>query len=486
MAARKFYSDVLFVQVVNILVKALWILAIDRAVQNLLPPESYGRYFSLLAFSILFIILLDLGINNMNSREVARDRDFFYRNFYGILKAKVLFSVFYLSVMFAMFFALGFSATDLRVLLPLAIMQIIISFNTYFRTNIAAHERFKLDGIFAVLDRTIVIIICGAMLLVQEWSDLLDIRRFVYIQVIGVGVSFVGLLIVNIRLLNQVDSKSRFQYSFVKELLKKTIPFALLAALMSLYTRIDAVMIKDILGDGEADRYAMGYRLLDALNMVAVLLSGILLPMFSARLKDHKQIRKLSSMGMRVLVLPSIVLVCLGVIYGPEIMHLMYPAKADMKTAETFSVLLACFLPISVVYIYGTLLTANRSLRFLNFLAAFSVIVNLILNRVFIVEYGILGAAWATLFTQSIFAMGCLFNAQRRLEALPSNAEWLRWAGFVITVWILAFGTLQLFDKSLVHIAILVLGSLLAALAFRLIGKDLLSLFLSKNDGSRD
>jgi len=485
MSGKKFYSDVLFVQVINILVKALWILVIDRAVQNLLPLESYGRYFSLLAFSILFIILLDLGVNNMNSREVARDRSFFYKNFYGILKAKLLFSVLYVGVMFAAFFALGFGAEDLNVLLPLALMQVIISFNTYLRTNIAAHERFKLDGIFAVLDRSIVIVLCGALLIVPTWTDWITIERFVYIQVVGVGVSFIGLMAVNLRLRAEASERSKFQISFIKELLRKTIPFALLAALMSLYTRIDAVMIKDMLGDGQADRYAMGYRLLDALNMVAVLLSGILLPMFSARLTDHSQIRKLSSMGMRVLVLPSIVLVCLGVVYGPEIMYLMYPAKADLATAETFSVLLACFLPISVVYIYGTLLTANRSLRFLNMLAALSVIINLLLNLYLIPKHGILGAAWATLFTQSLFAMGCLFNAQRRLEALPSNTEWLRWAGFVITVWLLAFGTLQFLDNSPVHIAILIVGSLFAALAFRLISKDLLGLFSSKSDSSR-
>ena len=56
----------------NLLVKPIAIFGIDAAVQNRVPAEDYGIYFSLLNFSFLFNILLDLGINNFTTKNVAQ------------------------------------------------------------------------------------------------------------------------------------------------------------------------------------------------------------------------------------------------------------------------------------------------------------------------------------------------------------------------------------------------------------------------------
>ena len=77
MVKNKFWSDLIFVQGINVLVKTIWILVIDRAVQDLLPAEDYGMYYRLLSLSILFVIVLDLGLNSMNSKEVAQNPNYF-------------------------------------------------------------------------------------------------------------------------------------------------------------------------------------------------------------------------------------------------------------------------------------------------------------------------------------------------------------------------------------------------------------------------
>ena len=70
---RKYISDIAFMQVINLLVKPIWILVIDRAVQNALPQEVYGNYFALYNFSLMFFIILDLGLNSYNTTEISRD-----------------------------------------------------------------------------------------------------------------------------------------------------------------------------------------------------------------------------------------------------------------------------------------------------------------------------------------------------------------------------------------------------------------------------
>ena len=58
--------------ILNLLVKPVAIFGIDATVQNRVGAEAYGIYFSLLNFSILFNILLDFGINNFTTKNIAQ------------------------------------------------------------------------------------------------------------------------------------------------------------------------------------------------------------------------------------------------------------------------------------------------------------------------------------------------------------------------------------------------------------------------------
>jgi O-antigen/teichoic acid export membrane protein len=63
------------------------------------------------------------------------------------------------------------------------------------------------------------------------------------------------------------------------------------------------------------------------------------------------------------------------------------------------------FIPISSIYIFGTLLTANGDLKKLNIIAFVGIVLNLSLNFIFIPKYAAKGAAISALVTQSIVAI---------------------------------------------------------------------------------
>ena len=72
---NKFISNLIFLLGLNIPIKALWILYIDRKVYNHanVGQEIYGEYASILSFTIIFQFLLDLGVSNFNNRSIAQD-----------------------------------------------------------------------------------------------------------------------------------------------------------------------------------------------------------------------------------------------------------------------------------------------------------------------------------------------------------------------------------------------------------------------------
>jgi O-antigen/teichoic acid export membrane protein len=68
------------------------------------------------------------------------------------------------------------------------------------------------------------------------------------------------------------------------------------------------------------------------------------------------------------------------------------------------------------MYIFGTLLTANGSLKILNILALIALIANFGLNLWLIPKYQALGAAYAAIITQSFIGFSNCFFAYKVLK----------------------------------------------------------------------
>jgi len=77
------------------------------------------------------------------------------------------------------------------------------------------------------------------------------------------------------------------------------------------------------------------------------------------------------------------------------------------------TILIFAFLFISTTYIFGTLLTANGSLKQLNILAAITVFMNIGLNLLLIPRFKAEGAAYASVASQGFFAVSQVFLARR-------------------------------------------------------------------------
>ena len=65
----------------NVIVKPVWIFAIDRKVQLEVGQIEYGSYFALLNLTIIFSFLMDLGFtttNGANSFDVTDDGEWVF------------------------------------------------------------------------------------------------------------------------------------------------------------------------------------------------------------------------------------------------------------------------------------------------------------------------------------------------------------------------------------------------------------------------
>ena len=126
------------------------------------------------------------------------------------------------------------------------------------------------------------------------------------------------------------------------------------------------------------------------------------------------------------------------------------------------------FIGISTTYIFGTLLTANGSIKQLNIMAAFGMIINIILNLIFIPRFAALGAAWVSLLTQLLTALAQLIIAVRIFNLRVNYLLILKLTGFLLFS-ILAAQISHLIDNWLVGLGLFIVSGLTYAMLVRLI-----------------
>ena len=405
MKQKDFVFNIVILIFLNLLVKPFWILGIDLTVQNRVGATDYGLYFAILNFTYLFNVVLDMGITNFNNRNIARHSQLLSKHLSGIIVLKFLLGIVYLMVTFAVAFLIGYDTLHFKLLFWMAVNQFLNAFILYLRSNVSALLLFKTDSVLSVLDRLLTIIICGVLL----WTDLLKttfkIEYFVYAQTAAYAISALAALAV---VLSQAHlTRLHWNRPFFLMILKKSFPFALLYLLMAFYNRIDSVMIERLLPNDiaatEAGIYASAFRLLDALVMIAYLFSVILLPLFSKMLKEAENIGGIVCSAFSLLIFLAVTSVTLLLCFRYPVLQLLYKEHIA-ESAAVFSILIPCIIPISMTYLFGTLLTANGNMRLLNLSALVGIVVNLVVNFVMIPRFHACGAAAASLSTQTVMA----------------------------------------------------------------------------------
>ncbi len=465
---RTFLNNLAFLILINILIKPFWIFGIDRTVQNMLGAEVYGNYFVLFNFSFLFSMLLDFGISNFNKRAVARHEHLVKTFLPNIFLAKWLLSALYLLVTFALAMSLGFGHFSIKLLYFLAANQILISFIAYFRSNISAMHFFKLDALLSVLDKVLMIMLFSWLIWFRNSAEPFKIEWFVW------GQSAVYLLTAFLALATVLFKTGliaiKWNQHIFRIVLKHSFPFALLGLLMTIYNRIDAIMIDRMLGnDGarEAGVYAASYRILDAANMIGFSFATILLPMFARMMRKKQSIKPLVNLAFRSVWVIALSCAAFCFFYADDIMQVLY-VEASAYWSSIFSWLMLSFLSVSTMYIFGTLLTAAGKLKAMNYLAMGGVVANILLNAILIVRWEALGATWATLFTQSLIAIIQIFLCYRFFNLGHSAKLFLQILIYSVFVFLLFYISSYLPFVWLVNASFAIIGALILAIITRM------------------
>ncbi len=401
-----FFSNIILLLAVNLLIKPIYLFVIDAGVQNAVGPNEYGLYLAIFNLCFIFQILNDLGIQAYNTRHISQHRYDIHDYISRIMSLKLALVLVYIPVVFVVALLLGYQKIVWSLILVMCLNQVFAAFLMYLRSNLSGLGYYLTDGLISGLDKFLLIIFMIFIL----WGGVLDVSilTFALAQSFTLIISIVAVLL--ILLSKGVKVGFRFTPKFHKDLIHKSLPYALVVILMTIYSRMDGVMLERLLDDDayQAGIYAAGFRIYDAGNIMGYLFAGLLLPIYSVLISKGESLVNLAKPAMFALWTLVCLLVFSFVFFAEDLLPIIY-TNLSPDYYPPLKYLMLALLTLVLTYIYGTALTASDRLKKLNILFLIGVAINLFLNLYLIPKKGAAGAAMATLITQLIVLLGQVY-----------------------------------------------------------------------------
>lgn len=465
----------------NLLIKPIWLLVIDRGVQNQVGTEAYGKYYIAFTLAMYLQVLLDPGIHTFINRYLSRHSHkvgWFLTHTLGL---KVLLSLLYILGTLILIYVSDYENDIFYLSIGTMLNMSLLSLTLYFRSYLTALHKFSHEAVYSIIDRVLMILIIGMSFLFMK--DYISTRFFVISQTISYSISLVIISFTVFRYAN-FEIKIRFNKRKMYPIIKSGLPYALLGFLIVLYSKSDLYILDYFHKNSsfEAGIYAAAQRLIEAGSMITLLIASIILPVFSKRIHQKEDLSFIHHQIVKVVFIPFTLLISVLYFYSGFITKLLYQENKEYIELILKQISLS-FLGISLVYIYGTILTAGGKIKILLVSSISVLILNVIFNLIFTPIYGADSMSMISSSTHLLIGIVQAFFAIRIYGLSISNHNILKY--FIIIVLLISFFFfISKFVKSAI-LGIIIIGgiSCIFAFGFKIFSvKDITALIQLKND----
>jgi O-antigen/teichoic acid export membrane protein len=370
-------------------------------VARYLGPDKFGLLSYAQSFVGLFSAIATLGLEGIVVRELVnhphKENELIGTAFYlKLLGAFLTLIVLYIAI----YFTSNDHFTNVLVFI-IASTTIFQSFNVvdmYFQSKVMSKYVVYANIISLFISSLvkIILILINAPLIAFAWVVLFDS----FVLAMGFVYFFIKhSTLINGNIFRYSIKHLKFNNLIAVKLLRDSWSLILSGMVISIYMKIDQVMLKEMLGNEAVGKYAVAVRLSEVWYFIPVTLVASMFPAIVNSLAINKKlfysrIQKLYNMFF----LFSLVISLFMYIYSQEIILLLF-GKEYIGAHEILSIYIWATVFVFHGAIRGQYLIAlNKQVIGLQFRIV-GLIVNVILNYIFIEKYGVLGAAYATVIS---------------------------------------------------------------------------------------
>lgn len=421
---------------------------------------NLGKYSFAVAFTSMFVLLADLGINTLIVREVARHKEETTKYFGNVVAIKAILLLMVYLLIFAVVSVVPIPVITRRLVYLIGLYLLFTSFAETGYSFFRAYEKMEYEAFVLVFCRL------AALLLVV----LVLVRGYGIITVgwVFLVVSVLNVLIVAYLLARYIGRPSlKIDLGFVSTLVKAAIPLGVISLVYTIYFHVDSVMLEVMKGEAVVGWYNAAYKLMESLVFIPSLLAAALLPAFSRYYPDaSRSLISISEKATRFLIM-VILPICFGTTFlAKKLIFMIY--TPDFKSSIlALQILIWVLVLISLNYILGSLLVAMNRQVTMMYIVIGALILNVGLNLLLIPRFSFVGSAAATVFSEIVVVGLAFYFVAQYLAKLRFLAQtWkpllgcLLMCGFIyfaarLSIWVVIPGAAFLYFLSL-----LILGAI--------------------------
>jgi len=394
--------------IVEKLLRMVVAVFVGMYVARYLGPHQFGALSYANSFVILFLPLVSLGLDRIVVRELVK---------YPDRKEEILGTTFWLKFAGTLLMWVGlllvvpFTDNNPEQNILIAILAFAVIFQTFNTIGFQFEAEVKSKYVVHIM---LIQVLCSAVIKLILVYNEASLIWFALVFLIDALILSMGLIYQYLK-----EYKTFFNLTFrpqiARNLLKNSIWLIMSAALNAIYMRIDQVMIMDIRGVQDVGMYAASVQLSESIFGLSVVVCNSLFPaIVNAREVSQQYFLEKIYALFRVLVFFMIIVGVLASVFSEEIIVLLYGEKF-LPAAEVLSVMIWCGIFISLGVVSGRWHIAEGLMSYGFYRNIVGVLVNVVLNIIFIKQYGIVGAAYASLIAYIFaFLLFDLFYAKAR------------------------------------------------------------------------
>lgn len=356
---------------------------------RILGPENYGQLSYTISFVALFWFIVGLGINNIMYRELVTYPD--QKNAYLGTAFRITFISAFIAQILTLISAFLFSDIDVSFW---AIF--ILSFNYYFggayivASEFQADVNAKISSIIFAISFFVTSLI--KILLVLEGKGVL------YLAAVMVFETFLILILI-MYARNKIYGPIKEWYydqNIATKLIRDSWPLMLVSALAVIYTKVDHIMIKNILDARSVGLYDAPVRIIELWLLIpATIITSLFPALVNAKIDSQHTFKT------RIVYLGSF-LVCIAIgsavflsLFSDMIVHILFGKEFEYSTG-VLQIYAWSIIASSITLLLHQFLIIKNKVFVLLLIMIPGLLANITLNALFIPTHGIQGAAWAT------------------------------------------------------------------------------------------
>ena len=191
-----------------------------------------------------------------------------------------------------------------------------------------------------------------------------------------------------------------------------------------IYAKIDRLMVMEMIDEYNVGIYSAAYTLYEAPLFISLMVAKSIYPLIVKYYRENKD--RLFDLYFELSSYMTL-LAYLIVIFVYFFYEYLISFTFGKKYIESGEVLL--FLSLGLILMFNAFLrsnyiTASGNQKIILFTSIFSAIINILLNYIFINEFGVLGAAYATVLTEilSLLILNRFFKETRKIYIIQLKA----------------------------------------------------------------